>query len=57
MLKGVGNIYVQVVVDAFFSLAFAKVYRPTQGLRMALGQKRLLPVGPKDDRDVMKDAA
>jgi transposase InsO family protein len=43
-LKGVGKVYVQVVVDVFCSLAFAKVYNSKMPITACdLGYDRVLP--------------
>ena len=68
-LKGVGKIYVQVVV-AFCSLAFAKVYTSKMPVtaaellydRMlpfyeALGKKKLPPIVPIEQKETRKQAA
>ena len=68
-LKGVGKVYVQVVVDVFCSLAFAKVYNskmpvsgrtPAQALREALGRDELPPLYPvllEEDTELAPEAA
>ena len=65
-----GKVYVQAVVDAFCSLAFAKVYTSKMlvtaaellydhvlSFYEALGKKKLPPVVPTEQKETRKQAA